>query len=110
MTVVSHFNPNKYKTSGKYYDYKYKKSKINANTLKLKSNTKKNVTLYIYNENKLLTDEVSYGKEKEETLYSYDNSGKGSLVVLKTDKSYGKKERKQSPQKKAILMTVTGMF
>lgn len=94
VTVVSHFNPNKYKTSGKYYDYKYKKSKINANTLKLKSNTKKNVTLYIYNENKLLTDEVSYGKEKEETLYSYDNSGKGSLVVLKTDKSYGKKGEK----------------
>ncbi len=91
VTVVSNFNPNKYKTNGKYYDYKYKKSKINANTLKLKSNTKKNVTLYIYNENKLLTDEVSYGEEKEETLYSYDNSGKGSLVVLETDKSYGKK-------------------
>lgn len=33
-------------------------------------------------------------KEKEETLYSYDNSGKGSLVVLKTDKSYGKKGEK----------------
>ena len=28
VTVVSHFNPNKYKTSGKYYDYKYKKSTI----------------------------------------------------------------------------------
>lgn len=92
VTVVSTFNPNKYKTNGKYYDYKYKKSKLNADTLKLKSNTKKNVSLYIYNENKLLTDEINYGKEKEETLYSYDNSGKGSLVVLETDKSYGSKE------------------
>lgn len=78
--------------------------------MKLKNNTKKNVTLYIYNENKLLTNEVNYGKEKEETLYSYDGSGKGSLVVLETDKSYGKKERKQLQQKRAILMTVTGMF
>lgn len=94
VTVVSSFNPNEYKANGKYYDYTYKKSKINANTLKLKNNTKKNVTLYIYNENKLLTDEVNYGKEKEETLYSYDGSGKGSLVVLETDKSYGKKGEK----------------
>ena len=99
VTVVSSFNPNKYKTNGKYYDYKYKKSKINANTLKLKSNTKKNVSLYIYNENKLLTDEVNYGKEKEETLYSYDDSGKGSLVVLETDKSYGKKGDKAGTTK-----------
>lgn len=94
VTVVSSFNPDEYKANGKYYDYTYKKSKINANTLKLKNNTKKNVTLYIYNENKLLTDEVNYGKEKEETLYSYDGSGKGSLVVLETDKSYGKKGEK----------------
>ena len=94
VTVVSSFNPNKYKTNGKYYDYKYKKSKINANSLKLKNNTKKNVSLYIYNENKLLTDEVNYGQEKEETLYSYDNGGEGSLVVLETDKSYGKKGEK----------------
>lgn len=100
VTVVSSFNPNKYKTNGKYYDYKYKKSKINANTLKLKSNTKKNVKLYIYNENKLLIDKISYGKEKEETLYSYDNSGKGSLVVLETDKSYGKKGEKAVTTKK----------
>lgn len=94
VTVVSSFNPDEYKANGKYYDYTYKKSKINAKTLKLKNNTKKNVTLYIYNENKLLTDEVNYGKEKEETLYSYDGSGKGSLVVLETDKSYGKKGEK----------------
>ena len=94
VTVVSSFNPDEYKANGKYYDYTYKKSKINANTLKLKNNTKKNVTLYIYNENKLLTNEVNYGKEKEETLYSYDGSGKGSLVVLETDKSYGKKGEK----------------
>ena len=66
VTVVSSFNPNKYKTNGKYYDYKYKKSDINADTLKLKKNTKKDVTLYLYNENKLLTDEINDGKEKEE--------------------------------------------
>ncbi len=30
----------------------------------------------------MLTNEVNYGKEKDETLYSYDNSGKGSLVVF----------------------------
>lgn len=82
VAVVSNFNANKYKTNGKYYDYTYKKSKINPDTLQLKTNTKKNVTLYIYNENKMLTNEVNYGKEKDETLYSYDNSGKGSLVVL----------------------------
>ena len=70
VTVVSSFNPNKYKTNGK--------------------DTKKNVTLYIYNENKLLTDEINYGKEKEETLYRYDKNEKGSLVVLETDKSFGK--------------------
>ena len=91
VTVVSSFNPNKYKTNGKYYDYKYKKSKINPETLRLKKDTKKNVTLYIYNENKLLTDEINYGKEKEETIYKYDgNNGKGSLVLLETDKSFGK--------------------
>lgn len=90
-TVVSSFNPNKYKTNGKYYDYKYKKSKINPSSLRLKKSTKKAVTVYIYNENKLLTDEVNYGKEKEETLYQYDKSGKGSLVVLETEKSFGKK-------------------
>lgn len=92
VTVVSTFNANKYKTNGKYYDYKYKKSKINANTLRLKSDTKKNVSLYIYNENKMLTNEVNYGKEKEEIIYSYDNNGNGSLVVLETEKSYGSKE------------------
>ena len=94
VAVVSNFNANKYKANGKYYDYTYKKSKINPDTLQLKTNTKKNVTLYIYNENKMLTNEVNYGKEKDETLYSYDNSGKGSLVVLETDKSYGKKGSK----------------
>ncbi len=90
VTVVSTFNPNKYKTNGKYYDYTYKKSKINPETMRLKRDTKKNVTLYLYNENKLLTDEVNYGQEKEETLYGYDKNGKGSLVVLETDKSFGK--------------------
>ncbi len=29
-------------------------------------------------------------KKKEETITSYDNNGNGSLVVLETDKSYGK--------------------
>ena len=99
VTVVSTFNPNKYKTNGKYYDYTYKKSKINPETMRLKKDTKKNVTLYIYNENKLLTDEINYGKEKEETLYSYDKNGKGSLVVLETDKSFGKKGDKAATTK-----------
>ena len=92
VTVVSSFNPNKYKTNGKYYDYTYKKSKINPDTLRLKKDTKKNVTLYIYNENKLLTEEINYGKEKEQTTYQYDN--KGSLVTLETSKSFGQKGEK----------------
>ena len=91
VTVVSSFNPNKYKTNGKYYDYTYKKSKINPDTLRLKKDTKKNVSLYVYNENKLLTDEINYGKEKEETLYSYDKNEQGSLVLTETDKSFGRK-------------------
>ena len=99
VTVVSSFNPNKYKTNGKYYDYTYKKSKIDPDSLRLKKNTKKNVSLYIYNENKLLTDEINYGKEKEETLYRYDKNEKGSLVVLETDKSFGKKGDKAATTK-----------
>ena len=99
VTVVSTFNPNKYKTNGKYYDYTYKKSKINPETMRLKKDTKKNVTLYIYNENKLLTDEINYGKEKEETLYRYDKNGMGSLVVLETDKSFGKTGNKAAATK-----------
>lgn len=89
--LVSTFNPNKYKTNKKYYDYKYKKSKINAGTLRLKKDTKKNASLYIYNENKQLAEQVEYGQEKQETLYRYDKDGKGSLVVQETSKSYGKK-------------------
>ncbi len=91
VAVVSNFNANKYKTNGAMSDYTYKKSAINLETLRLKKNTKKDVSIYIYNSQKMLTDEVTYGEEKEETLYSYDNSGKGSLVVLETDKSYGSK-------------------
>ena len=94
--VVSRFNPNKYK-AGKnktMSDYTYKKSAINTNTLKLKKDTKKNVSIYIYNSQKMLTDEIDYGKTKEETIYSYDNSGNGSLVVEETGKSYGKKGEK----------------
>ena len=102
VTVVSSFNPNKYKTNGKYYDYTYKKSNINTDTLKLKKNTKKNVTLYQYNENKLLTEEVSYGTEKEETLYRYDKNGKGSLVVQETEKTYGKKGDKAAVTKQGF--------
>ncbi|MCH5252901.1 MAG: hypothetical protein J1F22_07995 [Lachnospiraceae bacterium] len=90
VTVVSSFNPNKYKTNGKYYDYKYKKSKINEDTLRLASNTTKSVSLYIYNANKMLTEEVNYGKTREETLYDYDKDGNGSLVTLETNKTYGK--------------------
>ena len=90
VTVVSSFNPNIYTPNGKYYDYKYEKPDINSDTLRLKNDTNKSVTLYIYNENKLLTDEVNYGEEKEETLYTYDKNGEGSLVVLETEKSYGK--------------------
>ena len=92
-TVVSRFNPNKYK-AGKnktMSDYTYKKSAINADTLKLKKDTKKNVSIYIYNSQKMLTEETDYGKEKEETIYSYDNGGNGSLVVEETEKSFGKK-------------------
>ena len=91
--VVSRFNPNKYK-AGKnksMSDYTYKKSAINTDTLKLKKDTKKNVSIYIYNSQKMLTEETDYGKEKEETIYSYDNGGNGSLVVEETGKSYGKK-------------------
>lgn len=91
VTVVSTFNPNKYKTNGKYYDYKYKKSKINSENLHLKSSTKKNVSVCIYNENKLLVDQVDYGPEKVESSYTYDRDGNGSLVTLETSKCYGKK-------------------
>lgn len=90
VTVVSSFNPNIFTPNSKYYDYKYEKPDINSDTLRLKNDTNKSVALYIYNENKLLTDEVNYGEEKEETLYTYDKNGEGSLVVLKTEKSYGK--------------------
>ncbi len=34
VAVVSNFNANKYKANGKYYDYTYKKSKINPDTLR----------------------------------------------------------------------------
>ncbi len=91
--VVSRFNPNKYK-AGKnktMSDYTYKKSAINTDTLKLKKDTKKNVSIYIYNSQKMLTEEIDYGKTKDETIYSYDNGGNGSLVVEETEKSYGKK-------------------
>lgn len=92
-TVVSRFNPNKYKVgkNKSMSDYTYKKSAINTNTMKLKKDTKKNVSVYIYNSQKMLTDEINYGKAKEETIYSYDNGGNGSLVVEETGKSYGKK-------------------
>ncbi len=91
--IVSRFNPNKYK-AGKnktMSDYTYKKSAVNTNTLKLKKDTKKNVSIYIYNSQKMLTGETEYGQEKEETIYSYDNGGNGSLVVEETEKSFGKK-------------------
>ena len=91
VTVVSSFNPNKYKTNKKYYDYTYKKSQINPDTLRLKKDTKKNVSLYVYNENKLLTDEINYGKEKEENSYKYDKDENGSLVTLETSRFWGKK-------------------
>lgn len=89
--IVSRFNPNKYKANKTMSDYIYKKSQINTKTLHLKKDTKKDVSVYIYNSGKMLEEEVEYGKEKEETLYSYDNGGKGSLVVQETDKVYGKK-------------------
>lgn len=91
VTLVSSFNPKKYKSNGLMSDYKYKKSDINVKTLQLRKKPKKNVTLWIYNENSLLANEVEEGKEKNETLYSYDKSGKGSLVVLETGKEYGTK-------------------
>lgn len=91
--IVSSFNPNKYK-AGKnktMSDYTYKKSAINTDTLKLKKDTKKNVSIYIYNSQKMLTEEVDYGKTKEEAIYSYDNGGNGSLVVEETVKEFGSK-------------------
>lgn len=91
VTLVSSFNPKKYKSNGLMSDYKYKKSDINVKTLQLRKKPKKNVTLWIYNENSLLANEIEDGKEKNETLYSYDKSGKGSLVVLETEKEYGTK-------------------
>ena len=39
----------------------------------------------------MLLDQVDYGQEKTETLYSYDKNGEGSLVALETEKFYGKK-------------------
>lgn len=89
VAVVSSFNPNKYKTNNKMSDCTYKTSAINKNTLRLSKDTKKNVSIYIYNSQKMLTEEVTYGKEKKETLYSYDDDENGSLVVLETEKSYG---------------------
>lgn len=89
--IVSRFNPNKYKANKTMSDYTYKKSAINTNTLKLKKDTKKNVSIYIYNSQKMLTDETSYGKTKKETICSYDNGGNGSLVMEETGKFYGKK-------------------
>ena len=100
VTVVSCFNPNKYKTNGKYYDYKYKKSKIDKNTLCLKNSTPQNVTLCIYNMNKLLTDKVKYGPKKQETMYVYDKKGMGSLVLQETSKIYGKNENKANATKR----------
>lgn len=91
VALISSFNPKKYKSNGLMSDYTYKKSDINVKTLQLKKQPKKNVTLSIYNENSLIANEVEDGKEKNETLYSYDKSGKGSLVVLETGKEYGTK-------------------
>lgn len=91
VTVVSSFNANKYKVNGKYDDYKYKKSNINGKTLRLKKNTTKSVSLYIYNENKMLQEEVSYGKIRNEILYGYDKEGTGSLVTMETNKKIGTK-------------------
>lgn len=91
VALISSFNPKKYKSNGLMSDYTYKKSDINVKTLQLKKQPKKNVTMSIYNENSLIANEVEDGKEKNETLYSYDKSGKGSLVVLETGKEYGTK-------------------
>lgn len=95
LTVVSSFNPQKYKDKKKMSDYTYKKASIDVNTLHLLKKPKKNVSLYIYNTNKLLTNEVSDGNNKNETLYHYDKEGNGSLVVLETEKSYGTNRSKK---------------
>lgn len=97
LTVVSSFNPKKYKDKKKMSDYTYKKASIDVDTLHLLRKPKKNVCLYIYNTNKLLTNEVSDGNNKSETLYHYDKDGNGSLVVLETEKSYGT-NRSQKPK------------
>lgn len=95
LTAVSSFNPKKYKDKKKMSDYTYKKSNIDVGTLHLLKKPKKNAELYIYNTNKLLTNEVSDGKNKSETLYQYDKAEEGSLVVLETEKSYGTNRSKK---------------
>ncbi|MBD5088838.1 MAG: RHS repeat-associated core domain-containing protein [Clostridiales bacterium] len=92
VTIVSTYNPETYKNNSKYSDYAYKKSDIDFSTLHLKNKPKNNVSLYIHNSNKLLSAEVLDGNEKSETLYEYDNNGKGSLVVLETQKEYGENQ------------------
>lgn len=97
LTIVSSFNPKKYKDKKKMSDYTYKKASIDAGTMQLKQKPKKSVYLYRYNTNKLLMSELSDGKNKSETLYSYDKEGKGSLVMLETEKNYGT-NRSKSPK------------
>lgn len=91
VTVETSYNPKKHKDNGLVSDYTYKVDQLNFSSMHLKKQPDKNVSLSIYNTNKLLTDEVEEGKEKSETLYSYDKNGKGSLVVLETNKKYGYK-------------------
>lgn len=97
LAVVGNFNPKTYKDKKKMSDYTYKKGSIGEDTLQLKKKPKKNVRLYRYNTNKLLMGEVKEGKTKSENLYSYDIGGKGSLVILETEKSFGK-NRNKKPQ------------
>ena len=63
--------------------------------MKLKNNTKKNVTLYIYNENKLLTDEVNYGKKKKKKPFTaMMAAGRVPLWCWKPTSLIGKKGEK----------------
>ncbi len=92
VTVVSRFNPNKYKTNGKFYDYTYTTADIDADTLRLSADTEKEVSLYIYNVNKLVKEEVEYGSTRGEVLYNYDQEEQGSLVTTIETKLYEKKK------------------
>lgn len=91
VSIVSSYSPKKHKDNGKMSDYTYKREKLDTETLQLKNKPAKQVSLYQYNQNRLIENETEESSGKNETLYQYDRNGAGSLVVLETEKRYGKK-------------------